>query len=124
MKWGKCKVAEPLSPAWPPWDTQQPTKQLGPTVPSRVLLFHLSLNPVPREKLWGGGDSFRKTTVCSLNSSHRGLLCVDSQVQETEGKETFICPLSTLWALPSERHKWSVAGDGRAERERGSEAAP
>lgn len=47
--------------------------------------------------------------VCSSNNSHQGLL-----LQETEGKETFICPLSTTWALPSERHKWSVAGDGRA----------
>lgn len=63
------------------------------------------------------------TTVCSPNNSCRSLLCVDSQVQETEGKETFICPLSTLWALPSERHKWSVAGDGRAEREKESERA-
>lgn len=77
-----------------------------------TLSTHLpTLTPGDRRR--GRGGSFGSTTVCSSNNSHQGLL-----LRETEGKETFICPLSTMWALPPERHKWSVVGEGRAERER------
>lgn len=90
MEMGKCEEVEPLPPSsWPPWDTQQsgPSRvwTLGKAKPSYSFLP--SPNPDRRDGCRGSGGSFLSTTVCSTNNSHQGLL-----LQETEGKETFICP--------------------------------
>lgn len=116
MKWGKCKEVEPLPQAGHPGTLSSlvPAACGHWAKPSPTYSVHPSPNPDPRDGCHGRGGSFSSTMICSSNDSHQGLL-----LQEMEGKETFICPLSTMWALPSERHKWSVAGGGEGrERER------